>query len=231
MGGSNASMLEDIRTTKRDIIMAHASFTHHFNTFLSLGEQLDNRCTEIDEREREVEVREATAKMMDQHLGDRERSCTRRQQEVDGREGEVKAKEERWAEIESVMKANAAKLPTIIKLNVSMSPCSTLSINSLFSSCLPIFSSLHSISHSILAYTYFFILFFLCLYFCFAGGTKFSVSKEKLLQLKGSLFEQMIVSSHPQQLPSGEYVLICHFPHPPRPLDISTASPLSSHLT
>ena len=34
------------------------------------------------------------------------------------------------------------------------------------------------------------------------------VSKEKLLQHKGSLFEQMIVSNHPQQLPSGEYVII-----------------------
>ena len=132
MGGSNASMLEDIRTTKRDIIMAHTSFTHHFNTFLSLGEQLDNRCTEIDERDKDIEAREATAKVVDQQLGDRERRCTRREQEVDKREGEVKAKEERWAEIESVMKANAAKLPTVIKLDVSMSPCSTMSIKSLF---------------------------------------------------------------------------------------------------
>ena len=52
------------------------------------------------------------------------------------------------------------------------------------------------------------LLFFSSLLFFFSGGTKFSVSKEKLLQHKGSLFEQMIVSNHPQQLSSGEYVLI-----------------------
>ena len=37
-----------------------------------------------------------------------------------------------------------------------------------------------------------------------AGGQKYAASKEKLLQWKGSLFEQMLVSDHPQQLPSGE---------------------------
>ena len=53
-----------------------------------------------------------------------------------------------------------------------------------------------------------FFLFYSSLLFFSTGGTKFSVSKEKLLQHKGSLFEQMIVSNHPQQLSSGEYVLI-----------------------
>ena len=49
------------------------------------------------------------------------------------------------------------------------------------------------------------LLFFSFLFFS-TGGTKFSVSKEKLLQHKGSLFAEMIVSNHSQQLPSGEYV-------------------------
>ena len=83
MGGSNASLLEEIRTTKRDIIMAHSSFTHHFNTFLSLGEQLDIKCKVIEEREQEVEKREAKTKMQEQQLVEREQRCLRREQQAE----------------------------------------------------------------------------------------------------------------------------------------------------
>ena len=125
MGGSNASLLEEIRRTKREITSAHATFTLHFNTFLALGEQLDIKCKEIEDREREVDRREARAKIEDQQLEEREKRCSGKVREVERREGEVKAKEDRWAEMESVMKANAVKLPTVIKLNVSMLPLST----------------------------------------------------------------------------------------------------------
>ena len=125
MGGSNASLLEEIRRTKREITSAHATFTLHFNTFLALGEQLDIKCKEIEDREREVDRREARAEIEDQQLEEREKRCSGKVREVERREGEVKAKEDRWAEMESVMKANAVKLPTVIKLNVSMLPLST----------------------------------------------------------------------------------------------------------
>ena len=120
MGGSNANLLEEVRATKRDITTVHATFTTHFNTFLSLAEQLEIRLKEVEGREAEVEERENKLKGADQQHEDRNNKILAREKEVEERERSVTEKEARWKEAEERMQANAAKLPTIIKLNISM---------------------------------------------------------------------------------------------------------------
>ena len=120
MGGSNANLLEEVRATKRDITTAHTTFTTHFNTFLSLAEQLEVRFKEVEGREVEVEKRENKLKGADQQYEERERNSLAREKEVKERERSVIEMETRWKETEKKMEANAAKLPTIIKLNISM---------------------------------------------------------------------------------------------------------------
>ena len=120
MGGSNANLLEEVRATKRDITTAHTTFTTHFNTFLSLAEQLEIRLKEVEGREVEVEKKENKLKGADQQYEERERKSHAREKEVEERERSVVEKETRWKETEKRMEANAAKLPTIIKLNISM---------------------------------------------------------------------------------------------------------------
>ena len=120
MGGSNANLLEEVRATKRDITTAHTTFTTHFNTFLSLAEQLEIRLKEVEGREVEVEKRENKLRGADQQYEERERRSLGKEKEVEEREKTVVEKETRWKETEKRMEANAAKLPTIIKLNISM---------------------------------------------------------------------------------------------------------------
>ena len=120
MGGSNANLLEEVRATKRDITTAHTTFTTHFNTFLSLAEQLEIRLKEVEGREVEVEKRENKLKGADQQYEERERRSLGKEKEVEERERTVLEMETRWKETEKRMEANAAKLPTIIKLNISM---------------------------------------------------------------------------------------------------------------
>ena len=120
MGGSNANLLEEVRATKRDITTAHTTFITHFNTFLSLAEQLEVRFKEVEGRELEVEKKENKLKGADQQYEERERRSLGKEKEVEERERTVIEKETRWKETEKRMEANAAKLPTIIKLNISM---------------------------------------------------------------------------------------------------------------
>ena len=218
MGGSNANLLEEVRATKRDITTAHTTFTTHFNTFLSLAEELEIRLKEVEGREGEVEKRENKLKGADQQYEERERRSLGREREVEERERTVIEMEARWKETEKRMEANTAKLLTIIKLNISMLTINPSSF-SIFLSLRGIVSQPYShtniatisVINSILS-----LLFFSYLFFS-TGGTKFSVLKEKLLQHKGSLFEEMIVSNHAQQLPSGEYVSSL-------PIDLSNSS-------
>ena len=220
MRGRETNLQDEIRRAKGDTIAAHATFTHHFNTFLALADQLDDRCQDIEDREEDMEKREAQGKLEDQQLQEREQRCTEREHEMEEREREVKAKEHQWAETESMIKASANKLPTVIKLDVSMlhflqsfllvSPSPPLT---LFPSHHPLpldlsFSNPESLL-TVPLFFFFFFFFLLLLHIAFySGGTKFSVSKEKLLQYKGSLFEQMVASSHCQQLSSGKYVIL-----------------------
>ena len=120
MGGSNANLLEEVRATKRDITTAHATFTTHFNMFLALAEQLETRIKEVEGREAEVEKRENKLKDTAQQHAERDNKSHAREKEAEERERSVTEKEARWKEAEERMKANAAKLPTIIKLNISM---------------------------------------------------------------------------------------------------------------
>ena len=139
-----------------------------------------------------MDRREARAEIEDQQLEEREKRCSGKVREVERREGEVKAKEDRWAEMESVMKDNAVKLPTVIKLNVSMLLLSTPTLlPTLLLSSFPFTSS----QISLLTLTSLLHPFLLSLFSSSKGGTKFSVSKEKLLQHKGSLFEMLLSSS------------------------------------
>ena len=127
MGGSNANLLEEVRATKRDITTAHTTFTTHFNTFLSLAEQIEIRLKEVEGREGEVEKRENKLKGADQQLEKRERNSLAREKKVEERERTVIEMEARWKETEYRMEANAAKLPTVIKLNISMTMITLLS--------------------------------------------------------------------------------------------------------
>ena len=120
MGGSTANLLEEVRATKRDITTAHTTLTTHFNTFLALAEQLEGRLKEVEGREAELEKRENKLKSADQQHEERDRKSLAREKEVEERERSVVEKEARWKEAEERMKANAARLPTVIKLNISM---------------------------------------------------------------------------------------------------------------
>ena len=227
MGGSNANLLEEVRATKRDITTAHTTFITHFNTFLSLAEQLEVRLKEVEGRELEVEKKENKLKGADQQYEERERRSLGKEKEVEERERTVLEMETRWKETEKKMEANAAKLPTIIKLNISMTMTTHSPLHPSLSyliTHLPCLSCHHTITVTppsfllTLSFLSFFYLhpFFLLLplppssslLFSSPGGIQFALSKETLLQHKGSLFEQMIVSNHSQQLPSGEYVTI-----------------------
>jgi hypothetical protein len=158
---NNINLFDDILTTQKHlsstsdvIVTAHATFTNHYNSFVSLAEQLQAKVKELAEREGIVEKREREVAEKAQQLQEKENNFTEREKKLVEKERELATKEERWGETEKRMQQNAAKLPSVIKLNVS--------------------------------------------------GQSFAVMKEKLLQHKGSLFEQMIVSDHSQQIPTGE---------------------------
>ena len=146
MEGSNANLLEEVRATKRDIITAHTTLTTHFNTFLSLAEQLETRLKEVEGREGEVEKRENKLKGADQQYEEMKRRSLGREKEVEDRERSVIEKEARWKETEYRMEANAAKLPSIIKLNISMLTISPSS-SSFFRSHLGIVSASFTHEH------------------------------------------------------------------------------------
>jgi len=165
MGGNNANLLEEIKSTKKNIsisseaiLTAISSFTNQYNNFLTLAEQLENNFKQIGVREVAVEQLALEMKRKTQQLEERERKCVERENELEVRDKIVSGREEKWIATERRMDQNAAKLPSIINLNV--------------------------------------------------GGPRFSVPKENLVIYKGSLFEQMIVTNHSQQLPSGEYVFL-----------------------
>ena len=205
MRGGETNLQDEIRRAKGDTIAAHATFTHHFNTFLALADQLDDRCQDIEDREEDMVKRDAQGKLEDQQLQEREKRCIEKEHEMEERAREVKAKEHQWAETESMMKASADKLPTVIKLDVSMFHF----VQSFSSHPLLIFPLISpSLTLTLANIPLFFFLFFFLHIASHSGGTKFSISKEKLLQYKGSLFEQMVASSHCQQLSSGRYVIL-----------------------
>ena len=148
MGGSNANLLEEVRATKRDITTAHTTLTTHFNTFLSLAEQLDTKLKEVEGRECEVEKREKKLRGADQQYEEREKRSLGKEKEVEERERTVIEMETRWKETEKKMEANAAKLPSIIKLNISMLTINLSSFSNFLSlspqHCL---SAIHSHEH------------------------------------------------------------------------------------
>jgi len=159
MGGNNANLLEEIRTTKKNlslsseaILTAHTNFTNQYNTFLSLAEQLENKFKELEGREDAALKKENETSGKAQQLEEREKKCVEKEKELEAREQKVKVNEERWTETENRMQQNAAKLPNVIQISVC--------------------------------------------------GTKFAIAKENLLKHKRSLFEQMILTDHSQQIPS-----------------------------
>ena len=129
MGGNNASLLESIKTTKKNIIInseavitAHITFNNNYNTFLTLAEQLEDKLKEIEVREHGAQKRQKEIEDKDQQLHQRESTCNERERKIETREKEVVAKEEKWVAVEKRMKENANKLPNIIKVNVGMNP-------------------------------------------------------------------------------------------------------------
>ena len=130
MGVNNANLLEDIRTTKKNLSLsseainqAHTAFTNHYNTFLTLAEQLEAKFKELEVREASVEKREGDVKLREQSVEDREKKCTEREKKVEADCKEVVAKVEKWNETEKRMQQNAAKLPSVIRIDVSMYFC------------------------------------------------------------------------------------------------------------
>ena len=164
--GNNTRLLEDIRAAQaklkvssQAIISAHNTFTTEFNTFLSFSTVLEMQFEELEQRELKVEKREKEVKIKSQQVEEREKRCAVREQQVEQREQEVAEKERKWIETEKQMKDNAAKLPTVIQFNVCMN-----SLQLIF-------------------------IIFLFIFALVAGGSKFAISKEKLLEYKGSLFD------------------------------------------
>ena len=197
MGGSNANLLEDIRTSKKNLTLsseaittAHAAFTIHYNSFLILAEKLEGEFKELEVREGAVDKREKDVKAQEDQLQEREQKCTEREHKVVVREGAVTTKEERWTATEKKMQENTNKLPSVIQFNVCM--CNLFLDHKLPSTTPPLAPSPSILSSSFSSFS--------------TGGARFTVSKDKLLQTQGSLFQQMITSNHSQQLPSGEYV-------------------------
>ena len=236
MGGSNANLLEEVRATKRDITTAHTTFTTHFNTFLALAEQLEVRLKELEGREGEVEKRENKLKGADQQYDERERNSLAREKKVEERERTVLEMEARWKETEKRMEANAAKLPTIIKLNISMTTSlsfpSTLFLTSSSPSRLFCHHN-HCYSSSIS-----FIDFMLSLFIIFPF-----LSSPFLLYLLLSRWDSICTckrdSASTQRLPlraddclqSFSATLLWRVCHHPSPLSLFSSSPFSSSLS
>ena len=127
MGVNNANLLESIRVTKRNITLsseaittAQTAFTTHYNESMVLAEQLEVKFNELEVREGAVEIKEKQMKAQGDQLQAREQKCIEREQNIEKREKEVPIQEERWREIEKRMQTNAAKLPQVIHMNVSM---------------------------------------------------------------------------------------------------------------
>jgi len=165
MGRNNAGLFEEIRSTKRNlnllsqaILTALTTFTYQFNAFLILAEQMESDFKEMEVREAAMDQLVLEMKGKTHELEERERKYVVIEKELKMKHRIVKENKEKWTEIERGMKQNAAKLPTVVHLNVS--------------------------------------------------GSRFSVSKEKLLQHKGSLFERMMMTNHSQQLPSTGEIFI-----------------------
>ena len=107
MGGNNASLLESIKTTKKNIIInseavitAHITFNNNYNTFLTLAEQLEDKLKEIEVREHGAEKRQKEIEDKDQQLHQRESTCNERERKIETREKEVVAKEDKWVAVE-----------------------------------------------------------------------------------------------------------------------------------
>lgn len=75
---------------------------------------------EVDERQAAAEIREKNIAEKNQQLQEREEKCFLRERKVDEIEKEAIVNIEKWSEIEKDMQKNAAKLPSVVKLNVSM---------------------------------------------------------------------------------------------------------------
>ena len=127
MGVNNTNLLEDIRATKKNLTLsseainqAHTTFTNHYNIFLTLAEQLEVKFKELETRELVVEKREGDLKVREQQVEYREKKCIEREQKVEVDCKEVSAKIEMWNETEKRMQQNAAKLPSIIRIDVCM---------------------------------------------------------------------------------------------------------------
>ena len=127
MGVNNASLLEEIRTTKKNLTLSseainkvHKSFTDHYNTFLALAEQLEGKFKELEVREVSVEKREGDVKAKEQQVKEREKKCIEREQKMETSNKKALANIEKWNEIEKRMQQNASKLPSMIQIDVGM---------------------------------------------------------------------------------------------------------------
>jgi hypothetical protein len=126
MGVNNTNLLEDIRATKKNLTLsseainqAHTAFTNHYNTFLTLAEQLEAKFKELETREVAVEKREGDVKVREQQVDDREKKCVEKEQKVAADCREVLVKIDLWNETEKRMQRNAAELPSVIRIDVS----------------------------------------------------------------------------------------------------------------
>ena len=241
MGGSNANLLEEVRATKRDITTAHATFTTHFNTFLSLAEQLEVRFKEVEGREAEVEKRENKLKDADQQYEQRERNSLAREKEVKERERLVIEMETRWKETEKRMEANAAKLPTIIKLSISMTMTTHSPLHpslSYFIIQLPCLSCHHTITvthpPSLLLTFYPFSLFIFTLsFYCFSFLLHLLLSRwDSVCSFKrDSASTQGLPLRADDCLQSSSATPLWRVWHHPSPLPLLSSSPFSSSLS
>jgi peptidoglycan hydrolase CwlO-like protein len=147
------AVLEEIKATKKDLISsyedvtkAHKTFITRFNSFSSLTDQLETKFKELEVREAAVQKREKENEDKNQLLLEREKKCGERELQVAMRESEVSVKEEGWRETEKKMQQNAAKLPNVIHLNISMSFQNYFTSHLSFSNFLEYF---YLISHSL----------------------------------------------------------------------------------
>jgi uncharacterized protein (DUF3084 family) len=121
----NNSLNEEIAISKRNILSsseaittAHMAFSTHFTSFLSVADKIDQRLGELAAREVAIEKRENDVKVKEQAINEREQKCLEREKTAKLKEQELATKETKWVESEQRMLQNAAKLPSVVQLNV-----------------------------------------------------------------------------------------------------------------
>jgi hypothetical protein len=185
MGGNNANLLESIRTTKKNLIASSEAITVAHASFTTQYNTFLTLAEQLESKFQELEVREGAVKIIANEVGDKDQQLKERERECTEREQKVQVRER---EVET-KEAKWNETEKRMQQNAAKLP-NVIQIN--------------------VGMFLFFVLYLFSTKYI--GGQRFSISKEKLLQHKGSLFEQMIVSDHSQQLQAtGEYVsLLSH---------------------